>query len=97
MRTAAAWLRMKYPHIVDGAIAASAPIFAFSGLRNPSPDPEAFAEITTRAAGPAGGAAQECSANVRRAFSAIFLGNERREDSEEASFEIQGVLHEEVR
>ena len=31
-----AWFRMKYPHIVDGGIAASAPIFQFTGLTAPN-------------------------------------------------------------
>ena len=55
-------------------MAASAPVLAVEGLRRPTPDPESFAETVTRAAGPAGGAAEECSANVRRAFAAILSG-----------------------
>ncbi|XP_076236780.1 lysosomal Pro-X carboxypeptidase [Calliopsis andreniformis] len=38
-----AWIRMKYPHIVQGAIAASAPILQFTGIV----ECEAFARITT--------------------------------------------------
>lgn len=73
----ASWLRLKYPHIVHGAIAASAPVLALEGLRNPTPDPESFAEAVTKAAGPDGGAPEECSQNVRRAFAAI-LSPERK-------------------
>lgn len=39
----AAWFRMHYPNAVDGVIAASAPIWSFSGL-DPPYDFAAFAE-----------------------------------------------------
>lgn len=38
-----AWFRIKYPHLVDGALAASAPIFHFPG----TVDPELFNYIVT--------------------------------------------------
>ncbi|XP_053975185.1 lysosomal Pro-X carboxypeptidase [Hylaeus volcanicus] len=38
-----AWIRMKYPHIVQGAIAASAPILLFNGIA----ECEAFGRIVT--------------------------------------------------
>lgn len=56
----AAWMRMKYPHVLAGSIAASAPIWAFPG-ENPPVDPGAFAKIVTRDATPAGGAPQACA------------------------------------
>lgn len=67
----ASWFRLKYPHIVHGAIAASAPVLALEGLRHPTPDPEAFARTVTKAAGPVGGAAESCANNVRHAFAAV--------------------------
>lgn len=59
-------------------MAASAPVLALEGLRWPTPNPESFAETVTRAAGPAGGAAEECSGNVRRAFAVILSGTDAR-------------------
>lgn len=56
----ASWMRMKYPHIVDGVIAASAPIWAFPG-ENPPVDSNAFAKTVTRDATPAGGASEACA------------------------------------
>lgn len=67
----ASWFRLKYPHVVHGAIAASAPVLALEGLRRPIPDPEAFARTVTKAAGPAGGAAESCADNVRHAFARV--------------------------
>ena len=54
------WMRMKYPHILDGVIAASAPAWAFPG-ENPPVDSNAFAKTVTRDATPAGGASKACA------------------------------------
>ena len=47
----AAWMRMKYPQHIQGAIAASAPILWFEGKT----DPSAFTEIASNAIKQAGG------------------------------------------
>ena len=54
---------MKYPHILDGVIAASAPIWAFPG-ENPRVDSNAFAKTVTRDATPAGGASEACAGSL---------------------------------
>ncbi|XP_024890645.1 lysosomal Pro-X carboxypeptidase [Temnothorax curvispinosus] len=59
-----AWMRMKYPHVVQGAIAASAPVLQFTGIV----ECEAFSRIATsdyRAVNPT------CPKLIRRAWSTI--------------------------
>ena len=67
----ATWFRLKYPHMMDGAIAGSAPIWTYEG-EDPPYDPGAFAEIITRDASPAGGSAAACAPNVRAAWQTLF-------------------------
>ncbi|ALC38629.1 CG2493 [Drosophila busckii] len=61
----AAWFRMKYPHIVIGALAASAPILQFPGL-TPC---EIFNRITTSVFETAYNA--NCSANIGKSWKAF--------------------------
>lgn len=63
----ATWFRLKYPHLMDGAIAASAPIWTYKG-EDPPVDPGAFARIVTQDASPEGGSAEACAPNVRQAW-----------------------------
>jgi lysosomal Pro-X carboxypeptidase len=66
----ASWLRYKYPHVVDGAIAASAPIFSFEGER-PAANANFYAEGVTYDVQTKGGASSEwCEGNFRAAFAA---------------------------
>lgn len=64
-----AWMRIKYPNIVDGAIAASAPILAFDGQNY---DSRTYWQVVTRDATPAAGAPTGCDSLVRKAFSDLF-------------------------
>jgi lysosomal Pro-X carboxypeptidase len=61
------WFRMKYPHIIDGVIAASAPILSYFGDEVPH-DLGGYSIVTTFDASPAGGSAPNCVPNVRRAW-----------------------------
>ncbi|XP_023170894.2 lysosomal Pro-X carboxypeptidase [Drosophila hydei] len=61
----AAWFRMKYPHIVVGALAASAPILQFSGL-TPC---DIFNKITTSVFATAYNA--NCSVNIGKSWKAF--------------------------
>ncbi|XP_068601568.1 lysosomal Pro-X carboxypeptidase [Brachionichthys hirsutus] len=60
----AAWLRMKYPHVVVGALASSAPIWQFPGL---VPCGE-FYKVVTRDFARSG---YNCDSNIRRSWKAI--------------------------
>lgn len=80
----AAWLRMKDPAAVDGAIAASAPLLAFLGeTYGPPVDPEAFLRIATFDASKAAGSAPRCVANIRRAIDAMLEKGKTRDGREE--------------
>jgi len=59
-----AWFRMKYPHVVDGGIAASAPILQFPGVTPCG----AFAEVVTRVFTEVN---PECTETVRKSWSII--------------------------
>ncbi|KAG8470709.1 hypothetical protein KFE25_009130 [Diacronema lutheri] len=67
----AAWLRMKYPAAIDGAIAASAPILSFLGL-SPPYDAGSFAQAVTYDASAAGGGSDACVHSVRAAWKRLF-------------------------
>jgi len=67
----ATWFRMKYPHLLDGAIAGSAPIWTYYG-EDPPFDSGGFAEVVTQDASPEGGSASECATNSRAAWATLF-------------------------
>ncbi|CAK4635397.1 unnamed protein product [Aphanomyces euteiches] len=66
----AAWLRMKYPFVLDGSIASSVPLLAFDWDR-PDFDPKAYGRNTTFVGTAAAGSPGACIPNIRRAQSVI--------------------------
>ncbi|KAI9994151.1 hypothetical protein PInf_016716 [Phytophthora infestans] len=62
------WFRMKYPHIIDGIIAGSAPVANFFGDPDHPADPEAFNRVVTFDMSEDAGAATNCIPNIRRAL-----------------------------
>lgn len=74
----ASWWRVAYPHIVTGAVAASAPVLDFEGDIEPVAV-ESFAQIVTRDASAEGGSSPYCADNVRSAWPVIWdLARTRR-------------------
>ncbi|KAL3662609.1 hypothetical protein V7S43_012461 [Phytophthora oleae] len=64
------WFRMKYPHIIDGVIAASASILSYFG-DEVAHDLGGYSQVTTFDASPAAGSAENCVPNVRRVWPAM--------------------------
>jgi lysosomal Pro-X carboxypeptidase len=68
----AAWMRLKYPGAIAGAVSASAPVLFFEGTTpTPPGDFEQYWRVVTRDMTPAAGAAAACAPNVRAAWDAI--------------------------
>ncbi|KAL4144232.1 hypothetical protein KRP22_003430 [Phytophthora ramorum] len=65
-----AWFRMKYPNIIAGAIAASAPIYGFGGF--PDFDGQKYWQVVTRDASPAAGSAENCVPNAQKSWAQMF-------------------------
>ncbi|KAK9841268.1 hypothetical protein WJX74_002844 [Apatococcus lobatus] len=74
----AVWMRMKFPHILDGIVAGSAPIWTFYG-EDPPWDSGSYAKVVTRDATPAAGAAEACAPNMRQAWQELFSASETAE------------------
>ena len=68
----ASWARFRYPHVWDGAIAASAPILPFEGLESFF-RPNFFAEGVTYDVTPRAGSSPQCETNLRHALAAKAL------------------------
>jgi lysosomal Pro-X carboxypeptidase len=64
------WFRVHYPNAIDGVIAASAPIWSFSGLHPPY-DYNAFNQGVTFDASAAGGSTDACKTNLKAAWPRI--------------------------
>lgn len=68
----AAWMRVRYPSVIDGAIAASAPVGAFvSRLSHPPFDPSSYWKVCCRLSHVTGSAPREV---ILSQFSTIFKG-----------------------
>jgi len=60
-----AWMRMKFPHVIQGALAASAPIFYFKGAQG-APETKFYDIITEDFAGVF--ADKRCANGIQEAF-----------------------------
>lgn len=65
----AAWMRMKYPHVVQGALAASAPVLYFKGVKTLKAG--IFAEIASNDFNITGKDGDKCYNGVKSAFGSL--------------------------
>lgn len=66
----AAWMRMKYPHVIQGSLAASAPVLLFKGVNGVDID-GGFAKIASDDFNVTGMANDTCYLGMKDAFSRI--------------------------
>nr|CCA23453.1 lysosomal ProX carboxypeptidase putative [Albugo laibachii Nc14] len=94
----AAWFRVKYPHIIDGVIAASAPVLAFMGDQRPV-DMEGFARVSTFDATMGAGASSNCASNIRQSWQSMWKLSKTLQGREKLSKIFQlcndAILHSE--
>jgi pimeloyl-ACP methyl ester carboxylesterase len=76
----AAWFRQKYPHIIVGAVAASAPVLAFGSW-----DSSKYWAAVTRDYTPDGGCSATCAQRIRSAWTPLFQMGETAEGLEDMS------------
>ncbi|KAI9905598.1 hypothetical protein PsorP6_013496 [Peronosclerospora sorghi] len=65
------WFRLKYPHLIDGMIAGSAPVVSFLGDSEHPIDTEGFNRIVTFDMSKEAGAAPNCIQNLRHALKVV--------------------------
>jgi lysosomal Pro-X carboxypeptidase len=84
----AAWMRMRYPALVDGAIASSAPI----GCLNDTYKGESYWAVVSRDATAAGGSAPQCAQNVnsilKTAMDMIASGDVAQQQAVQKAFQL---------
>lgn len=73
-----AWMRFKYPHVIQGGIAASAPIRYFKGAT----EPEAFNEIITNSFR---NASHDCPDVIKESWNILEQAKNRPETWDEIS------------
>ena len=76
---------LRYPHLVNGVIAASAPIWSYLG-EQPEVDAGFFAKGTTYDASEGGGSAPACIGNVKRGWATLKELGANKDGEEEKSF-----------
>ncbi|KAL0040914.1 hypothetical protein WJX79_009751 [Trebouxia sp. C0005] len=93
----AAWLRVRYPDVVAGAISSSPTLLGAPGLGlDPSYDPYGFAKIATRTASSEAGSAAACPTNVHKFFTTLFARAQTPEGLEQINTDLNLCRNSEV-
>lgn len=85
----AAWLRLKYPHLVDMAVASSAPMGGFMGT--PGFKPSNYWKVVTNTAEAGSPPGWSCAAAVGAAFQALFEMSNGTADQKQAAISALGM------